>query len=162
VQYRRHDSNETHRFPGPSELEHGLLARRRVLANSDRTDAERERLLGAASENGRLEAVTRAREAVAQGNRATALEYLAVAMRIPELLQQPPTDQSAWLTQVLQEWLVGVPAGGGMYGNGEEFPGAAARARAEVVALRRSLSWRATAPLRSVYDLWLRLARSGQ
>lgn len=162
VHYRRHDSNETHRFAGPAELEHALLAKRRVLVNSNRLDTERDELLGEASENGRLAAVTRAREAAAKGNRETALEYLAFAIRIPEILQRPAADQSAWLIQVLQAWLVGVPAGNDRNGDREELLAAAENARAEVMALRTSLSWRVTSPLRRLYDAWLGRTRSGK
>jgi glycosyltransferase involved in cell wall biosynthesis len=162
VHYRRHDSNETHEFPGPAELEHALLAKRRVLVNSNRIDTERERLLGEASETGRLEAVTRARDALARGNRAIALEYLAFAIRVPDLLQQTPKDQSGWLTQILTEWLVGVPAGADQDDDREELLATIANARAEVAALRTSLSWRVTGPLRSLYDSWLGLTRSGK
>jgi hypothetical protein len=159
VQYRRHDANETEQFAGAAEIEHALLARRRLLFNAKGVEMERQVLVRDAVERARVEAVSRARHAVATGDRETALEYLALAARVPELLQQPDTEQSAWLTLVLREWLLDADRAPGEDSHRDNLLTALADARAEVAALRSSVSWRVTAPLRRLYDSWLGFTR---
>ena len=159
VHYRRHDANETHRFTGVAELEHALLAKRRILANSTCIETARPGLRLEAGDVARHEAVTRARDAAAKGDRASALTYLAFAARVPELLQLPDTEPSAWLIQVMEEWLLDAPAGEEQHRVRDDVVAALANARAEATALRTSASWRVTAPLRGLYDRWMELTR---
>ena len=159
VQYRRHDANETHHFGGVAELEHALLAKRRVLATSTVIERDREALRVEAADIARRDAIARARDAVANGDRAAALPYLDFAMRVPELLRLPATGQAGWLTQLLQESLVATGEGREQRNDRDDLAAALANARAEVTALRTSASWRVTAPLRGLYDRWLGLTR---
>lgn len=157
VKYRRHAANETNNFLAVKELEHRYAAKRLVLRKYPTHVQDLEALEPQLVEQYIGLALQRAAECFRQQQSEEARQYLAMAV---ELHGDSKGESAAaayrdWLLQILEKIHTlqpdiqlppAQPAGA------QNLELALEQALREVTALRSSISWKVTKPLRRVYD----------
>jgi hypothetical protein len=166
VQYRRHEKQETARFGGLKDIEHGYLAKMMVLNRFQDRIPDVATLRADVLRHYRDAAIGLWEKLRAEGQAEQATECLSFAIQVEgeraasprayadwflelmdELLKRPAAPVSAAISHDVVAQAVASPAESEMLHH----------ARNEVAALRSSLSWRVTAPLRGGYEAVLRL-----
>jgi glycosyltransferase involved in cell wall biosynthesis len=166
VHYRRHEGQETFRFSGLKDLEQGYLAKTLVLNRHRERIPDYKELRRRVLEYYGDAALALLRQYEREGKRAEASRCLAFVVQVHGEQAKSPRDYTDWFVRVAIDLLnrdgpaqerSGPPA------PGVDSLGAALQdARNEVAALRGSLSWKVTAPLRAVYGAMLRLKASAK
>jgi glycosyltransferase involved in cell wall biosynthesis len=154
VHYRRHESQETLQFSGLKELEHAYLAKMLVLNRHRERISDHDNLRNRVLEFYGDAALALLRQYEGEGKRADACRCLAFAVQIYGEHVKSPRDYTDWFVRLATDLLnrdLPVQERSGSLG------AALDDARNEAAALRASLSWKLTAPLRAVYSAILRL-----
>ncbi len=168
VRYRRHDAQETGRFSGVSELQHGYLGKMLVLSQRRDRIPDAGKVAAAVRRHYRDAAFDHWRQHRLAGRPDEAATFLAFALDVNGTAPGESADDSPEWIAALSETVS--PDCAASYHRRElagDLPPVRAefleirremqRAIDEIAALRRSLSWRITAPLRTCYELALRM-----
>jgi hypothetical protein len=161
VAYRRHDANETLAFQGLAAVEHAYRAKALLLDTHGARLADAPGVRAAVARRAADEALTLARDAYRHDRATEGVQGLRLAAEVlgPATGGSASRDTLDWMVKAVDAAWRGVPAGADpSAGSGDpdrlDLERALREARTEVIALRRSLSWRITGPLRRTYD-WL-------
>ena len=179
VHCRRHDRQETLRFSGLKDLEQSYLAKRLVLSDESHQIRDREHLKAEVAKQYRNAGIAAWHQCRLNGEALDASAYLNFAIHVQGSIAESAADYIDWFVDIAEEVFPLQSAAvskeaptrevlasirqtfeeprslGTRHTDREELQ----RARAEITALRGSLSWKFTRPLRAGFDVVLKVRK---